>query len=160
MNRLARWTVAGVVTVGSFAAVTTLCGAWVLPPMMEDAAIRWGLASAVGAALAALAAAWGYGFATRTPQLPGQTPAGNSAHASAPRSAAVAGDNSGSISTGDSTPAALPAQPPAQPPATPLPPSPPPPANTASASGERSIAIGGNNSANLSTGDQTGHTGP
>lgn len=160
MGRWARWMVAGAVTVGSLAAVTALCGAVVLPPMMEDDAIRWGLASSVGAALAALAAAWGYGFATRAPQNPGATPPDRSAHASGSRSVAVAGDSTGSISTGDSTPRALPPQPPAQPPATPVPSSPPSTNSTASASGERSVAIGGNSSGNLSTGDQTEATGP
>ncbi|MFE7586431.1 hypothetical protein ACFU5Y_33245 [Streptomyces gardneri] len=140
----------------SFAAVTSLCGALVLPPMMEDAAIRWGLASAMGAALAALAAAWGHGFATRPPQVPAPTPPGRSAHASAPRSAAVAGDNSGSISTGDA-PAPTPPTPAV--PAAGQPPAPPAP-GTASASGERSIAIGGNNSGPLSTGDQPGSPNP
>ncbi|GEB60107.1 hypothetical protein GCM10017674_75900 [Streptomyces gardneri] len=146
-------------TVSSFAAVTSLCGALVLPPMMEDAAIRWGLASAMGAALAALAAAWGHGFATRTPQTPGEAPLGRSAHAAGAGSVAVAGDNSGSIATGDITPRAVPAQPPAQWPATPPPPAPPSSNSTVTASGERSIAVGGNSSGTLSTGDQSGGTG-
>ncbi|MFI8951965.1 hypothetical protein ACIGO6_36400 [Streptomyces sp. NPDC053750] len=142
------------VTVASFATVTSLCGALVLPLVMEDAALRWGLASAMGAALAALAAAWGHGFATRIPHNPGQTPPGGTAQAQAPRSVAVAGDNSGSISTGDGTPGTLPPQPSDQPDAAPPHPSSPSSSSTVSASGERSIAIGGNSSGTLSTGDQ------
>ncbi|MBH5335412.1 hypothetical protein IHE55_11625 [Streptomyces pactum] len=122
---------------------------------MDDAAIRWGVASALGGALAALAVAWGYGFATRTPQNPGPTPADGSAHASGPRSVAIGGSNSGTISTGDNAPRTPPAGPPAQPPAAPPAPAPAPPPSTVSASGERSVAIGGDNSGTVSTGDQS-----
>lgn len=147
MDRVGRWLVAGVSTVVVFAVSTWLCGALVLPLATEDPGIRWGIASALGATLAALAAAWGHSFATRT-----QAPAGGSAQATAPRSAAVAGSSSGVISTGDGP---LPTPPgPATTPAT------PPPAGTASASAERSIAIGGDNTGTAATGDRPAGTTP
>ncbi|MFF8813879.1 hypothetical protein [Streptomyces pactum] len=141
-------------TVGTFAVVTTVCGALLLPLVMDDAAIRWGVASALGGALAALAVAWGYGFATRTPQNPGPTPIGGSADASGPRSVAIGGSNSGTISTGDNVSVPSPLHPPVPPPAAPPAPSPSAP-RTVSASGERSVAIGGDNSGTVSTGDQS-----
>jgi hypothetical protein len=58
--------VAASVTALTFAIPTWLSGVLVLPSMLKDSATRWGLASALGTALAALAATWGYGFATRT----------------------------------------------------------------------------------------------
>jgi membrane protein implicated in regulation of membrane protease activity len=153
MDRLGRWTVAALVTVATFAAATWIGGAVVLPPMLEDVAIRWGLASALGSTLAALAAVWGHGFATRATRTTGQMLPQNSAQASAARAVAVAGGNSGSISTGDSSPAALP-QPPTTQPSTAL------SARSVSACGERSIAVGGENSGTVSTGDQSGDATP
>jgi len=154
VNRIGRWAIAGVVTAAVFAAVTVLGAVVVLAPLMEDAAIRWGLASAMGAVLAAVAGAWGHGYATAGPQQPGPTPPSRSAQASAAGSVAVAGDNSGSITTGNITPRVLP-----QPPAPSQPPVPPAANSTVTASGERSIAIGGNSSGTLSTGDQNDGTG-
>jgi hypothetical protein len=72
--------VAVVVTVAGFALATGVCGALVLPPVMKDPAIRWGMAGGLGVAVAALAALWGHSFATGEHSAPagsgnGTTPA-------------------------------------------------------------------------------------
>jgi hypothetical protein len=59
-----RWTVAVLVTVAAFAASSWICGALVLSTVMKDPGIRWGVAGALGVAVAALAALWGHSFAT------------------------------------------------------------------------------------------------
>lgn len=148
-----RWVVAGLVTTAALAVPVWLCGAVVLPPLLEDPAIRWPLASTLGTALAALAASWGYGFASRGRPTTGQAPSSPSAQATAERAVAIGGSNQAPVSTGDATAPTPPA------PSTGQPPTPPAP-GTASASGERSIAIGGNNSGPLSTGDQPGSSNP
>jgi hypothetical protein len=155
MDRFGRWAVAALATAAAFVLPTWICGALVLPSMLEDPSIRWGLACALGTALAALAAAWGYGFAARTQEKArDKEPSGPMNLASGARAVAVGGSNPGSISTGDTT---APHQPfgqvssekPAGPqlPAAPV-------ASRVTASGERSIAIGGGNKGQLSTGDQ------
>jgi hypothetical protein len=120
--------------------------------MLEDPAIRWGLASALGVALAALAALWGHGFATRTREEDHpRTPSGVSVHAAGARSVAVSGNPAGDISTGDTGTPRTSAAPSAR--REPAPPQAPEP-GAVIASGERSIAISGNPQGNLSTGDQ------
>jgi hypothetical protein len=57
-----RWAVAVLVTIAAFAVATWVCGAFVLP--MRDGAVRWGIASGLGVAVAALAALWGHSYAT------------------------------------------------------------------------------------------------
>ncbi|WP_051969114.1 hypothetical protein [Kitasatospora azatica] len=149
---------AGIVTLLAFAVPVWLCGAVVLPSLLKDPAIRWPLASTLGAALAALAAVWGQGFATSGQGTTGQTPSAPSVQATPARAVAIGGNNQGAISTGD---ALVPAQPTPAGPATAQPPAPPAsPPQTASASGERSITIGGDNSGSLSTGDQPGSAHP
>ncbi|MEV0444815.1 hypothetical protein AB0I84_04560 [Streptomyces spectabilis] len=144
MGRSIRWAGAGLATAAAFAVPAWLCGAVVLPPLLKDPAIRWSLASALGAVLGSLAVLWGHGFATRAP-APG-TP-GRSVQATAERAVAIGGDNGAPVSTGDAT---APAQPAAGPhPAPLLAPA------TVTASGNRAIVIGGTNSGPLSTGDQT-----
>jgi hypothetical protein len=158
MGRNIRWAVAGLVTAAAFVVPTWSCGAMVLPLLVEDAAIRWSLASALGTALAALAASWGYGFATRDRPTTGQSPSSPSVQATAERAVAIGGNNQARVSTGD---APAPTQPaPAGSAAGQSPAPPAPGAASASASGERSIAIGGNNSGPLSTGDQPGSLNP
>ncbi|MFE5594205.1 hypothetical protein [Streptomyces sp. NPDC056549] len=147
-----RWAVAGLVTTTALAVPVWLGGAVVLPPLLEDPAIRWPLASALGTALAALAASWGYGFATRGQRAtPGQAPSSPSVQATAERAVAIGGSNQGPVSTGDTH---VPAQSQAVTPAAPHHPA-VPPADAVTASGSRSIAIGGNNSGPLSTGDKS-----
>jgi hypothetical protein len=51
------------VTVEAFAIATLICGALVLPIVMKDGGVRWGVAGALGVAVAALAALWGHSFA-------------------------------------------------------------------------------------------------
>lgn len=150
MERNIRWAVAGLVTAAAFTVPAWLCGSVVLPPLLKDPAIRWSLASALGAVLGSLAVLWGHGFATRPP-APGT--AFPSVRATAERAVAIGGDNRGAISTGDGTAPAPPA--PAPPAAGPQADPPPAPAPDAvSASGTRAIAIGGTNTGPLSTGDQ------
>ncbi|MGW6391248.1 hypothetical protein ACWFR1_12270 [Streptomyces sp. NPDC055103] len=93
-----RWAVAGLVTTAALAVPVWLGGAVVLPPLVEDPAIRWPLASALGTALAA---SWGYGFATRGRPTTGQAPSSPSVQATAERAVAIGGNISGSLSTGD-----------------------------------------------------------
>jgi hypothetical protein len=59
-----RWLVAIVVTVAAFALATWISGAFVLPLFMKDGGARWVVATALGVAVAALAALWGHWFAT------------------------------------------------------------------------------------------------
>lgn len=160
MRRNMRWAVAVGVTVAGFAVPTWLCGAIVLPSMLSDPAIRWGLASALGVAMAALAALWGHGFATRTGEESSQrTPSGVSVQAVGARSVAVHGNPAGGISTGDTGAPRPPSGPlsrqePTSAAASPTPPPAPAPAPaTVTASGERAIAISGNPEGTVSTGD-------
>ena len=157
LDRFRRWVVAALVTGAAFALPTWICGALVLPSMLKDPSIRWGLASALGTALAALAAAWGYSFAARAQKKAGdREPPGPMVLASGVRAVAMGGSNPGSISTGDTT---APHQPSRQG-ASEEPASPQLPAaqvtTRVTASGERSIAVGGDNTGRLSTGDQHG----
>ncbi|GGT55226.1 hypothetical protein GCM10010271_68830 [Streptomyces kurssanovii] len=145
---------AGLATAAAFAVPVWLCGVIVLPPLLKDPAIRWSLASALGAVLGSLAVLWGHGFATRAPAT---GTSGRSVQATAERAVAIGGDNRAPVSTGDAPAPAPPT--PAQPAAGPHP-APPPALETVSASGSRAIAIGGTNSGPLSTGDQPGDAHP
>ncbi|MDQ1018866.1 hypothetical protein [Streptomyces afghaniensis] len=165
MRRIIRWAAAGLVTAVVFAVPTWLCGAVFLPSVVTDDVIRWTLSSALGVALAALAVAWGQGFATRAQQEDSPTPPSDSpVTASGPRSIAVKGNPTGPISTGDTGVRAAPddsqARPEPMPLATPAPaspqPEPEPGLGSVTASGERSIAINGNPGGTISTGDQLG----
>ncbi|MBT2483003.1 hypothetical protein J7E94_33560 [Streptomyces sp. ISL-94] len=134
-------------------APTWLCGVLVLPSVLEDPATRWAVASALGTAVAALAGMWGYGFATRTP--------GPDTQASGVRAVAVGGSNSGSIFTGDTgAPGQSPGQAGGGNPTSPPTPAPPVAGGTVTAAGERSIAIGGDSTGPLSTGDHHGGAQP
>lgn len=62
--RTPRWLVAVMVTVAAFAMTTWICGALILPVVMRDPGVRWGVAGACGVAVAALAALWGHSFAS------------------------------------------------------------------------------------------------
>jgi hypothetical protein len=157
MERFVRWVVAALVTAAAFAVPTWICGALVLPSVLKDPAIRWGLACALGVAMAALAALWGHDFATQTQENAGDRESpGRVVRASGGRAVAVGGSNRGSISTGGT---AAPYQFP-RPVAGGRSPNPQWPAarvaGAVNASGERSIAIGGDSTGTLSTGDQDG----
>jgi hypothetical protein len=99
MGRLARWCLAGTVTIVVFVAVTWVSGAFVLPHLMRSADIRWLVAASLGVAVAALAALWGHSFATGDASA--AVVAGRTVTASGERSIAVGGDVSGTVSTGD-----------------------------------------------------------
>jgi hypothetical protein len=64
MKPVIRWLVAGLVTIAAFASVAWICGAVVLATFMKDPGARWGVAGALGVAVAALAALWGHSFAS------------------------------------------------------------------------------------------------
>ncbi len=66
MTQVARWLLAGLVTLAAFAGVTWLFGGLVLLVFGLDADLRWSIAGGAGVATAALAALWGQGFATRS----------------------------------------------------------------------------------------------
>ncbi|MFB6841896.1 hypothetical protein [Streptomyces sp. NPDC056361] len=149
MERLGRWTIAGLATIVGFAMPTWLGGAVVLPSVLEVAEIRWAVASALGTAVAALVGMWGYRFATRSREhVPGPV-----VQATGGRAVAIGGPNSGAVSTGD-TGAGQPGAPATDGSRSPAPPSARPAPGTVAATGERSIAIGGDNTGTLSTGDR------
>jgi hypothetical protein len=147
--------VAVLATVAAFTVPTWLCGAVLMPPLVNDPAIRWSLSSALGAVLAPLAASWGHAFATRA-QATEPAVSRRLIQALGTRAVAIGGDNQASVSTGDATPPAqsAPAEPAVAQDPSPL------QTDTVSASGNRSIAIGGNNSGQLFTGDQPGSARP
>ncbi|MBB6076980.1 hypothetical protein [Streptomyces paradoxus] len=129
-------------TTVAFAGTTWLCGALLLPPVMNDSAVRWTVACGAGAAMAALAAMWGHGFAGGRRAAPGPAPRGAAEPGS--RSVAIRGSNSGNVSTGDRH--------------VPHPPSRGARGSAATSPGERAITIGGDNHGTLTTGDTTDDT--
>jgi hypothetical protein len=70
MKQLARWWLAGLVTVGAFSAATWICGALILPALTDNLDIRWSIAGGAGVATAALAALWGHVFAIQPQEGP------------------------------------------------------------------------------------------
>jgi hypothetical protein len=64
MKAVVRWMIAALVTIAAFAVIAWICGAVVLVPFLRDPGVRWGVAGALGVAVAALAALWGHSFAT------------------------------------------------------------------------------------------------
>jgi hypothetical protein len=64
MNSIVRWFVAGLVTIAAFGVAAWTAEALALPHVIKDPGIRWGLAGALGVAVAAIAALWGHSFAT------------------------------------------------------------------------------------------------
>jgi hypothetical protein len=82
-----RWAVAVLVAIVASAVATWVCGAFALP--MRDGEVRWGIAGGLGVAVAALAALWGYSYATGEHRQP-----------AAEEADATAGDTSNKISEG------------------------------------------------------------
>lgn len=155
VNLTARWGLAIVVTVAAFVVPTLVCGVWVLVPVLQDSGTRWGVASGLGVAVAALAALWGHGFATgnaRKSELRAVAP-GVGVQALGDRAVAVGGGVRGGVFTGDGTsaqgadgPAAARRRGGSE--AQPLVP------GVVVASGERSVAIGGSVQGDVSSGNQ------
>jgi hypothetical protein len=105
MSQLFRWCSAGVVTVTVFGAVTGIC-VLSLRPMVHSGADRWVIASALGVAVAALAATWGASWAARDgPQDAGPGSSGGSGRSvqAASGGIAIGGDNLGIASTSRNT---------------------------------------------------------
>jgi len=103
VSKVLRWFVAVVVTVVAFAVGTWTAGALVLPHLVTDHADRWVIAAGCGVAVAALAATWGYRFATaeaaEAPDVRGH--AEPTMPAAGERSISVSGNLGGIASTGD-----------------------------------------------------------
>lgn len=72
---------------------------WGLASLIQDAGARWAAASALGAAVAALAVLWGQGFAASAATPP--PPPLAAVTASGTRAVAVQGSVKGNITTGD-----------------------------------------------------------
>jgi hypothetical protein len=64
MKPIARWLVASLVTIATFATGTWVSSALILSAFMKDSAIRWGVAGGFGVTVSALAALWGHSFAS------------------------------------------------------------------------------------------------
>ncbi|WP_314249826.1 hypothetical protein [Streptomyces sp. DSM 40907] len=152
-----RWFTAAGVTVVAFAAPTVVCGLWVLPSVIQDPGTRWAVASALGAAVAALAVLWGQSFAA-SPTTAAAPPPPATVIASGDRAFAVEGDVEGNITTGNR---GGPAVPPAgwQPPAAPGSAALVPPGSVV-ASGDRAAAFRGKVKGDVTTGDQPGGPTP
>lgn len=107
MVRLARWGAAGLVTAAVFAVVTWATGAFALAGVLRSDGDRWVVASALGVAVAALAALWGHSWATKetaasgTAEEPAEPACGAGPVASGERSIAAGGNITGIASTGD-----------------------------------------------------------
>jgi hypothetical protein len=103
VKQMTKWCIAGLVTITAFAVVTWICGSLALSPLSLDSGARWGIAASAGVAVAALAALWGHGFATRV-----QEGAEHEAYAKAPATASgtpnvhneIRGDVQGSVLQG------------------------------------------------------------
>jgi hypothetical protein len=135
--------VAAGVTSVAFAVPMVVCGVWVLHSLVKDVGARWAVASALGAALAALAVLWGQGFAS------GGAGAVGAVEARGGRSVAVRGPVTGNISTGD-----IGVDPSSTPPAAPATAQPPMPPGWVVASGERSVVLGDGLQGDIDTGDR------
>src|SRR5580692_6614079 len=64
MKQIIRWFVAVLVTVAAFSAATWASQVILSLAIALDPDVRWGISGSVGVAVAALAALWGYGFAS------------------------------------------------------------------------------------------------
>ena len=98
MKQIAKWLVAIVATIAAFGAASWICGELILPAVMKNSGIRWGLAGALGVAVAALAAMWGLSFAA-TGRSSGIAPSDDSG-APAEIAKAGSGDTRNKISGG------------------------------------------------------------
>jgi hypothetical protein len=105
VSKVLRWFVAVVVSLLAFAVGTWVAGAIVLPHLVADHADRWVIAAGCGVAVAALAAMWGYRYATA--DAADAPDARESAEPVVPaageRSISVSGNLDGIASTGDNT---------------------------------------------------------
>ncbi|MFF4448282.1 hypothetical protein [Streptomyces sp. NPDC001502] len=152
-----RWFTAAVVTVVAFAVPTVVCGVWVLPSVIQDPGTRWAVASALGAAVAALAVLWGQSFAA-SPTTTAAPPPPATVIASGGRAVAIEGDVEGNITTGNRGGRAVPPVA-GQTPAVPGGPVPVPPGSVV-ASGDRAAALRGKIKGDVTTGDEPGRPTP
>lgn len=157
MSRGMRWFLAAVVTTLAFVMPTLVCGVWILVPVLPDGGTRWGVASGLGVALAALAALWGHGFATGDTQKSEERSSLPNAgvRALGGRAVAVGGSVRGGVITGDGVPAPGSTGPAAVRRRDESCARVPEPGGVI-ASGERSVAIGGDAEGDVTTGDGPG----
>ena len=103
VSRVLRWFVAILVTLAAFAVGTWAAGAIVLPHLVTDHGDRWVIAAGFGVAVAALAAMWGYRYATaEAADAPkADRPAEPVVPTAGERSISVNGNLDGIASTGD-----------------------------------------------------------
>jgi len=108
-----RWPLATLVTVAAFSVVTWTCGTLILPHVMNDPTIRWGMAGGLGTAVAALAALWGHSYATAhrsrsaTSSSPGPAPEGSSAGSGNVRNQISGGSQRGPVFQGRDFPGSM-----------------------------------------------------
>jgi hypothetical protein len=93
-RRMARRNIAWVVTVVAVALSTWISGALILPLLINNSDVQWGLASSIGVSAGALAALWGHSFAARTEEVLAASPG---ATVEAGRSVAIGGDANGKV---------------------------------------------------------------
>jgi hypothetical protein len=123
-----------------------MCGALFLPMVIKDSGARWGVGSALGVAVSALAAMWGYGFAVEGESEEESKTSRTSVNAEGEGSIAIGGSNHGTAVTSGVV-APLKTE------SLDLPIFPASPAGQVTARGNRSIAVGGDNVGAVSTGD-------
>jgi hypothetical protein len=97
MGRTRGWLTAGLMVAAAFGLATWISGAFLLPLVLKSGADRWAVASALGVAVAALAAMWGQQWAMR------DSSSESAASATEGRSITAGHDISGIASTGDNT---------------------------------------------------------
>lgn len=110
---MSRWVTAALAALVTFAVVTGVSGAWVLPLLLTSEADRWVVAAGAGTAVSAVAVVWGERWVTRRTAERGPEPAAaatssdsaavatSSSPAPGSRSVEVKGDHSGVIVTGN-----------------------------------------------------------
>jgi hypothetical protein len=103
VNQVIRWCAAGLITAAVFSAGTVICGLLVLPLVLRSLADRWVVASALGVAVAALAALWGASWAEEGNRQAARDNASQDGPEVAVTGGEVSfgGDNYGIVSTGD-----------------------------------------------------------
>jgi hypothetical protein len=84
MGAVSRWIVAFLAVIAAFAVPAWLSDALILPHVIKDPGVRWGVATAPGLAVAAFVALWAYDHVKRGkdggPAEPGEPAEGSAPH--------------------------------------------------------------------------------